>query len=73
MAEVEQEQEQAESDCKHHWVIESPNGPTSIGKCKICGDSSEFRNSIQGSGWDRENPQSRRARQARNQQQQKKS
>ena len=41
------------SDCEHHWVIESPNGPTSTGVCKVCGSKSEFKNSIPGSGWDR--------------------
>jgi len=62
------EEEQAfeeESLCKHHWVIDSPNGPTSVGVCKICGEKSDFRNSMPGSGWDRENPQSRRPRQSR--------
>ena len=57
--------EEAESDCMHHWMIESPNGPTSQGVCKICGVRSEFRNSMPGSGWDRGNAQARRARQAR--------
>ncbi len=69
--EQETEQERTESDCMHHWLIESPNGPVSVGVCKICGEKGEFKNSIQGSGWDRENPQSKRARQARNEQQQK--
>ncbi len=46
-------------------MIESPNGPVSMGTCKVCGESSEFKNSIQGSGWDRESPQSKRARQAK--------
>ena len=64
----EEQQEQVESDCKHHWVIDSPNGPTSEGVCKICGERSEFRNSMPGSGWDRENPQSKRARQTRGKQ-----
>ena len=46
-------------------MIDSPNGPVSRGTCKVCGESSEFKNSIQGSGWDRESPQSKRARQAK--------
>ena len=53
------------SDCMHHWVIESPNGPTSQGVCKLCGALGEFRNSMPGSGWDRGNPQARRLRQTR--------
>tara|TARA_Y100000590_G_scaffold407766_1_gene498318 strand:- start:4063 stop:4251 length:189 start_codon:yes stop_codon:yes gene_type:complete len=44
---------QTDSQCVHHWVIEKPNGPVSYGKCKNCGEHSEFKNSIQGSGWDR--------------------
>ena len=36
-----------------------------MGECKLCGAQAEFRNSIPGSGWDRESAQSRRARQAR--------
>jgi hypothetical protein len=61
---VEQQNETILNECKHHWVIEAPNGPTSNGICKICGEHSEFRNSVQGSGWDREGAQ-RRAKQAR--------
>ncbi len=42
-------------DCAEgcHWIIEQPNGPTSIGTCKFCNDTKEFRNSMPGSGWDR--------------------
>jgi hypothetical protein len=43
----------SESECTHHWVIDKPNGPVSYGKCKNCGERSEFKNSVQGSGWDR--------------------
>ena len=59
------EQEETLSDCKHHWLIESPNGPTSQGVCKLCGMQSEFKNSMPGSGWDRGNPQAKRVRQPR--------
>lgn len=45
--------ESEDSDCAHFWNIESPNGPTSIGSCKVCGAIREFRNSIPGSAWDR--------------------
>ena len=31
--------------CRHHWIIETPNGETSNGKCKKCGlERSNFRN-----------------------------
>ena len=59
------EQEQTVSECTHYWLIEQPNGPTSEGVCKLCGERAEFRNSMPGSGWDRENHQNRRIRQTR--------
>jgi len=30
--------------CPHHWIIESPNGPTSRGVCKLCSAEREFAN-----------------------------
>ena len=30
-----------------HWVIDPPNGPVSSGKCKKCGESKEFKNSVE--------------------------
>ena len=30
--------------CQHHWLIESPNGPVSIGVCRLCGAEKEFQN-----------------------------
>ncbi|MBI1885251.1 MAG: hypothetical protein HYS09_02885 [Chloroflexi bacterium] len=35
---------QEQEPCAHHWLIENPNGETSIGVCKYCGASREFRN-----------------------------
>ena len=46
--------ELVESECNHHWIIESPNGPTSIGECRICGEVREFKNSIQITSWESE-------------------
>jgi hypothetical protein len=40
------------SDCCHHWVIESPCGPTSAGTCRDCGENREFKNSIQITSWE---------------------
>jgi hypothetical protein len=34
--------------CQHHWIIESPSGPTSIGRCKLCGAERQFPNSAEG-------------------------
>tara|TARA_B100001146_G_C15835496_1_gene286892 strand:+ start:269 stop:532 length:264 start_codon:yes stop_codon:yes gene_type:complete len=39
-----------------HWIIEPPNGPTSIGKCKKCGTEREFRNSFEYNTWHGEKP-----------------
>jgi len=38
--------------CRHHWVIDSPQGATSRGVCKICGAEKEFRNSAGDSLWE---------------------
>jgi hypothetical protein len=38
--------------CRHHWVIETPNGATSHGSCKRCGVQREFRNSTEDLLWD---------------------
>lgn len=35
-----------ESVCAHHWVIESPGGPTSKAMCKRCGSVTEFSNYV---------------------------
>ncbi len=36
----------AETACKHHWLIEPPNGPTSTGVCKLCGTTKKFDNQM---------------------------
>lgn len=30
--------------CSHHWIIETPDGPTSPGVCSLCGQEREFTN-----------------------------
>ncbi len=46
------EQPEAASDgCVHHWVIDPPNGAVSQGRCKVCGEEKEFRNSFEYSSW----------------------
>ncbi len=30
--------------CRHHWVIDTPDGPTSEGRCKNCGLRRSFLN-----------------------------
>ena len=39
------------NSCSHHWVIGAPEGPVSIGVCKICGVDKEFNNFVEGSSW----------------------
>lgn len=45
--------------CAHHWVIATPNGETSTGRCKVCGTEKEFPNSADDYLWERSVPQSR--------------
>ncbi len=45
-------EEQQTPQCRHHWVIESPHGATSNGRCKVCGEVREFRNSAADTLWE---------------------
>jgi hypothetical protein len=38
--------------CRHHWIIDTPNGSVSSGRCKVCGIDKEFRNSAEDPMWD---------------------
>lgn len=38
--------------CQHHWLIETPRGATSQGRCKRCGEEREFRNSSSDRLWE---------------------
>jgi len=38
--------------CQHHWVIDTPNGALSGGRCKRCGQERQFRNSQEDLLWD---------------------
>jgi len=38
--------------CRHHWIIETPRGALSDGRCKICGEERQFRNSTSDYIWD---------------------
>ena len=31
-------------DCRHHWLIDPPDGPSSDARCKHCGVERKFRN-----------------------------
>ena len=50
--EVAPEQPVARDKCRHYWIIESPNGPTSRSVCKLCGVEKEFHNFLPYSVWE---------------------
>ena len=33
--------------CRHHWIIEPPAGPVSLGACRLCEEVREFQNHIE--------------------------
>jgi hypothetical protein len=35
------------TSCRHHWIIEPALGPTSQGKCKLCGEVKTFLNVVE--------------------------
>lgn len=32
--------------CVHHWIVDLADGPTSMGRCKRCGEKREHKNSV---------------------------
>jgi len=46
--------ERDEGICRHHWCIEAPAGPISYGKCRLCGETQEFKNGIESTSWEEE-------------------
>lgn len=50
------------SACVHQWMIAPPNGPTSEGQCKLCGETRAFHNSLEISYWDNQKRRSPWAR-----------
>ena len=52
-------QETEAPTCAHHWIIASPEGAMSLGRCKRCGLEKEFPNSAEDGLWQRDVPQSR--------------
>jgi hypothetical protein len=41
------DQSKRDPECNHHWVIDSAEGPTSRGRCKLCGSERSFLNQYQ--------------------------
>ena len=39
--------------CRHYWLIEPPSGPVSLGICRFCLETRDFKNSSSWSGWGR--------------------
>lgn len=50
----ENESQQQEPECRHHWIIEPPQGSTSWGQCKLCDARKEFANSAGDALWERD-------------------
>lgn len=51
---VQDAPEQQVATCRHHWVIAAPQGATSMGRCKVCGEAREFSNSAGDAMWERD-------------------
>ena len=46
--------------CSHHWIIKIPEGPVSMGICRLCGEKREFSNSFDTKGgWPIQNREAR--------------
>ena len=43
---VQEKSPKEEEKCHHFWVIDVANGPSSLGKCKFCGEKKEFFNAF---------------------------
>lgn len=52
MSEIKRREATLTTLCRHHWVIDTPNGSVSSGRCKRCGVDREFRNSAEEPMWD---------------------
>ena len=37
--------------CRHHWLIQAADGPTSVGICRICGENRDFKNYVESATW----------------------
>ena len=37
---------ETQSTCCHHWIIETADGPFSLGYCQLCFETKEFKNSL---------------------------
>ena len=37
---------ETQSTCRHHWIIETADGPVSLGYCQFCFETKEFKNTL---------------------------
>lgn len=47
MISVQAQPQEKQSTCCHHWIIETADGPVSLGYCQICFETKEFKNSME--------------------------
>ena len=45
--ELAKQDKKIQKQCQHYWIIEPPNGETSLGKCKYCGITKYFYSSFE--------------------------
>ncbi len=50
--------------CTHAWSIQPPDGPVSLGTCKLCGETKEFLNHIETENWKAKGVKGRAAKKA---------
>ena len=48
----EVETQEEVTTCVHHWIIDPPDGPVSVGHCKKCGEERLFQNYFPHSIWE---------------------
>ncbi|MCH8226318.1 MAG: hypothetical protein IIC97_10670 [Chloroflexi bacterium] len=39
--------QETQATCCHHWIIETADGPVSLGYCQFCFETKEFKNSLE--------------------------
>ena len=43
----ETQAQETQATCCHHWIIETADGPVSLGYCQFCFETKEFLNSLE--------------------------
>ena len=49
---VQERRRRTRQNCRHHWLIDTPNGATSRGVCKRCGAARRFPNAAEDALWE---------------------